>query len=294
MNQKWLGCLCASLLLCGTSHPARAEPAVVALAVEPPAVTTLYPAEINVSEEDGVRRLEKVYYLSEQDDPSAIPTADFERDGQTYTLLDILKNSRTETDTREQTEVVTLDSPTKDMAEILKQLQPTMDVQAEDGYTGTLSLDYQTIQVDAAGYRTSTRTVSAERTYPNLSNADVSLLPKSISENGRTLTLADVDWQEVFISSDQPAQYTAVASYTGTASSKYATGYTVTASYQGAVSRTSSDTIVYTAVFSSVEEESPTPDRRWMYLSAGTLAFGACAGYAVSQFHLNQKRGLIP
>lgn len=48
----------------------------------------------------------------------------------------------------------------------------------------------------ALGYKSSSRTVSATRTYPNLSGADVSLIPKSITDSGRTLTLADVQWQE--------------------------------------------------------------------------------------------------
>ena len=71
--------------------------------------------------------------------------------------------------------------------------------------------------------------MTAERTYPNLSDADVSLVPKSVNENGRTLTLADVSWQEAAVDPtdgyDIPIRYTAVASYTGTATSKYATGY---------------------------------------------------------------------
>lgn len=46
-------------------------------------------------------------------------------------------------------------------------------------------------------------------------------------------------------------RYTAVATYTGTATSKYATGYVVTADYSGEVTRTTCDTVVYTAVFSS-------------------------------------------
>ena len=74
--------------------------------------------------------------------------------------------------------------------------------------------------------------------------------------DGRTLTLADVSWQEAAVDPtdgyDIPIRYTAVASYTGTATSKYATGYTVTADYKGDVTRTSCDTVIYTAVFSSV------------------------------------------
>ena len=71
------------------------------------------------------------------------------------------------------------------MAEILKMLEPKLEVKTEDGYEGILSLDHTTIQVEAAGYSTSSRTVTAERTYPNLSDADVSLIPKTVNENGR-------------------------------------------------------------------------------------------------------------
>ena len=41
-----------------------------------------------------------------------------------------------------------------------------------------------------------TRNLSASRTYPNLSDAGLSLVPKSVTEGGRTLTLADVKWSD--------------------------------------------------------------------------------------------------
>ena len=259
----------------------------------------VYPAEVIASEENGIYRLEKVYYLTAEDDPAALPTADFEREGRTYTLLDLLRKDQTETGTREHIEVVTLNSKTKDMAEILKMLEPKLEVRTEDGYEGILSLDYTTIQVEAAGYGTSSRTVTAEHTYPNLSDADVSLIPKSVNENGRTLTLADVSWQEAAADPmdgyDIPIRYTAVASYTGTATSKYATGYTVTANYQGDVTRTSCDTVIYTAVFSSAGNEKGGIDFSWPWLliPAGALALGGCgyAGYQGYRHNINKKRG---
>lgn len=257
MKKKVAFALCTALMLCSVSVAAlAAEPmtdadtvsTMISAADTLPGISA-YPAEVRASEENGVYRLEKVYYLTAKDDPATIPTADFEREGRTYTLLDLLKNDQTETDTREHIEVVTLESKTKDMAEILKMLEPKLEVKTEDGYEGILSLDHTTIQVEAAGYGTSSRTVTAERTYPNLSDADVSLVPKSVNENGRTLTLADVSWQEAAVDPtdgyDIPIRYTAVASYTGTATSKYATGYTVTADYKGDVTRTSCDTVVY-------------------------------------------------
>ena len=94
--------------------------------------------------------------------------------------------------------------------------------------------------MDAAGYATKTRNLSATRTYPNLSDADVSLIPKTIEDNGKELTLADVQWEsaEQMEAGAAVTRYTATATYGGTSSTQYATGYTVTASYTGQVART--------------------------------------------------------
>ena len=266
MKKRIHALVCAVMMLCGMTGsalaaevPVAVESAALAGIVEQtfPMVPGLYPAEVKVSEENGISRLEKVYYLTAADDPAAIPTGNFEREGKTYTLLDLLKNDQTETETKEIIEVIAMDSETKDMTEILKLLKPELEISTEDGYVGVLTLDHTSIAVEAAGYKTSSRTVSATRTYPNLSDADVSLIPKSVEEEGRTLTLADVDWQSAVADSvdgyDLALRYNAVATYTGTATSKYATGYTVTADYKGEVTRTSCDTIVYTAVFSSMD-----------------------------------------
>ena len=303
MKKKLIPLLCAVLALssvCGTvlatDEPGGTTSALIS-APEVPAVP-LYPAEVNASEQDGVYRLEKVYYLTAADDPAMIPTADFEREGRAYTLLDLLKNDKTETDTREHTEVVTLESKTKDMTEILNMLEPKLEVKTEDGYEGALALDHTSIQVEAAGYGTSGRAVTAQRTYPNLSDADVSLIPKSIEENGCTLTLSDVTWQEAAASPlegyEVPIRYTAVATYAGTAVSKYVTGYTVTADYTGAVTRTSCDTVIYTAVFSSVDKPIEPNHVNWLYLliPAGVLALGGC-GYAGYRGYLKKKRGYV-
>ena len=226
-----------------TALAAETEGTEPAQGAPPPAV--LYPAEVRTSEENGMIRLEKVYYLSTRDDPAAIPTGDFDREGRHYTLLDVLKNDLSETDSKDYIEVVTLDSSTKDMAEIIKTLEPEREIATEDGYTGILKPDYTKITVEAAGYKNNSWTVSAKRTYPNLSDADASLIPKTITDSGRTLTLAGVDWQEA------GEFYNAIASYTGTASGRSVTGYTVSVEYSGEVTKTSRDTVIYTAVFSA-------------------------------------------
>lgn len=250
----------------------------VALAAEPPgpetaeqATSTVYPTEVIESTEGEAHRLSKVYLLTAADDPATIPTANFVREGISYTLLDMTRTDQTATDTKLHTETVTVESKSKDMDKILPLLTTTREVTTEDGYTGVLTLDTASIKVEAAGYGSSSRTVTAKRSYPNLSDADTALVPKTTEDSGRTLELADVQWQEA------GGFYHATATYTGTATSKYATGYTVTAGYAGEVSKTTSDTVKYTAIFGGTPIQPPAAEAvpfdwnalKWLALPIG-------------------------
>ncbi len=269
----------------------------------------LYPVEVQeyTAGDLDELRISKTYELSSTDDPTLIPTGDFERSGRVYTLLDIIREDQTETDTKEHIEVITLETDTSDMAEILQLLEPELEITTEDGYTGVLTPDYPSIQVEASGYGTSSRTVSATRTYPNLSSADVALIPKTTEEGGRTLTLADVDWRETATDYqdgyDLAIRYTATATYTGTATSKYATGYTVTADYKGDVTKTSCDTVTYTAIFAShgeTQNEAETEpegviDPRLALIPLGLIALGGAGfgGWKLVKYLWDKKRGYV-
>ena len=193
-------------------------------------------------------RVNKVYQLSLSDDPGLIPTEDFERGGRRFYLLDMTRKDDVRVDIQTYTETVTLASDTSRMDDILQRLDAEVEVTTEDGYTGVLRLDHTSIQVTVDGYQTSTKNLSATRTYPGLSDADVSLIPKELADNGNTLTLADVQW------TNDGTFYTATASYTGSSATRYATGYTVTADYVGEVAKTDCGVMVYTAVFGSAAE----------------------------------------
>ena len=236
-------------------------------------------------------RIQKVYQLSLDDDPAKIPTEDFVRNGRLYYLLDMTRQDEIGVDTKSHIQTVTLPSKTNDMERILQTLDAEIEVTTEDGYTGKLHLDHTTVKVTTDGYATKTGTVSASRTYSNLSDADLSLVPKTISDNGRNLTLADVQWSN---STDgETTRYTATARYTGTTSSKYATGYTVTADYSGEVSKTGCDVVVYTAIFGSVEapkeenvERTPTDLsglKRSAIVGVGILAFALSGTFVITK-----------
>lgn len=234
----------AALMICMMTCPALA--AELPGNTAPARSAELFPSEVVETLEGDHHRLEKIYLLTAADNPSNIPTEDFEREGYHYTLLDVTRQDYTESDVKEYSETFAVTSDSKDMDVIMPMLPAAREVTTEDGYTGILTLDTASIQVEAAGYGSSSRTVTATRSYPNLSDADSSLLPKSIEDSGRTLTLADVQWQE------SGGYYNATATYSGTATSKYATGYNVTANYAGEVIKTISGEMVYTAIFSGV------------------------------------------
>ena len=247
MNKHFAALLCAVVLLLGALSP----PASAAQS------KTHYPVSVEEYTEDGTNalRIKKVYQLSLSDDPAGIPTVSFERDGVTYELLDLTQKNEIGVDTQEYTETVTQDSNTGDMAAVLKQLDAQKDVVTDEGYSGILLLDHTTVNVKAKGYNTSTKNLSATRTYPNLSDADLSLVPKTTSDGGKTLTLNNVQW-----SNGEDGHFTATATYTGTVSSRYATGYVVTANYTGQVSKTDCEIVTYTAIFGAVRPSEPEPE----------------------------------
>lgn len=250
----------------------------------------LYPENIVEYTEGDHPRLSKIYILTAADDPANIPTADFEWDGKTYTLLDMTRQDNAQADTKDYTETVTLSSETKDKEKIVSKLETSMDVTTEDGYTGTLTLDMENIKVETAGYGSSSRTITATRSYPNLSDADTSLVPKAIEDNGRTLTLADVQWQEA------GGYYHATASYTGTATSRYVTGYTVTATYSGEVTKVNNDTVTYTAIFGAAsaggaedpagEPAAPAVSMKWLPVIPVVICL---VGFAALGLYLSKK-----
>ena len=81
------------------------------------------------------------------------------------------------------------------MGAVLALLPQTKEFVTEDGLAGTLTLKLDTVNVEVAGYGSATRSLTATRTYPGLADQDTQYIPKSISDNGRSLTLQTVNWQ---------------------------------------------------------------------------------------------------
>lgn len=232
-----------------------------ALAADTDEVQVCYPTAITQNEDK--TELKKLYDLSPEDDPAGIPRSDFEQDGFHYTLTDLLKQELPEVEERQHVETVTLESKKKDMESVLALLPQQREFITDDGLIGTLTLRLDTVRVEVAGYGSSTKEVSAQRSYPNLAGQDTQYIPKTIEDDGRTLTLQTIDWQtDNTATTDGYAiadRYTAVATYTGTATSSYVKGYTVTADYAGTVSRIALNKTRYVAIYEGTAIEPPAP-----------------------------------
>lgn len=141
--------------------------------------------------------------------------------------------------------------------------------------------------------------------YPNLSDMDLEFIPKTTTEDGRTLQFADVQWQTDNTENvdDDPIgdRFTAVVTYTGTASSKNVTGYTVTAQYSGEVEKISLDKVQYVAIFHGTplepsavevpEDETDAATADWRYIAIPAVLLMLCAaGFAAAKMKTKKGR----
>ena len=253
-----------------TDAPALKTETPPELTPEPATPPELYPSGVETSDiSDDERQIVKTYRLTEGQRPSDIPREPFERDGYYYVLLDITETAEVFTETREQTETVTIDTESNDINAIAALLSPTAEYASPDGYAGTLTLDLSTIACAAAGTKSTGFTVEETREYPGLTHGDTSQIPKSVTNSsGRTLEIGDVTWVAQQSSAvdyqEIPDTYRAVVKYTGKGYKNVVTGYVTTAEYRGEVSKEITGGVVYKAYFFGREiEDDPNVIRRF-------------------------------
>lgn len=250
-----------------------------AASLEAAEASTILPVDV-IMDQDALE-IRKVYDLSPSVDPSAIPRESFDREDIHYECSDILREVVMGDETQTLTQTETVESKNKEKETILALLPQEKDVTTEDGFSGTLYLNLNTLRTEVSGYGSSTKNVNTTRTYPNLSSADASHLPKTISDGGRTMTLQNVQWQtdNTYNADDYEIgdRFTAICTYSGTKTSSYVKGYTTTAEYTGEVQRTGVTVMRYTVIFNGTPIAPAEPDAQF---SLTGLAFLIPAGLA--------------
>ena len=195
------------------------------------------------------------------------------------------------------TETITVNTAKNDLAQILAELSPSMPYE-KDGFSGELALDHTTLSTEASGYTTKYSKTTETKVIGNLDRNDMSYVPPTTVKNGKTLSLANVEWQVTGTAlvgeSLVPAQYQAVATYSASGSYQAATGYVTTAEYRGTVTAEGVGSITYTVVYTGSEI---VPEKTHIWdngsLSAPLLILTAlllCAGITAAVLILLRRR----
>lgn len=216
-----------------------------------------YPTEVTHSTENGVYEVQKTYVLPSDVLPTTEMKENFVLDGYEYTLMDMMKQEMPQFSTQDVLDTVEIATKTNKLEDILPLLPATKEHTTEEGYMGELTLDVGSISIEIAGYSSGSKTLTESRTYANLSAADMSLIPQTVSSGGTSYSFASVDWQnsnDIGVDGHAIAnKYTAVVQYTAVQKYSYVSGYKVTADYSGTLSKISQDTAQYTAIFRGKE-----------------------------------------
>lgn len=151
------------------------------------------PDDITYQNLNGQQLAVKVFTLLPDQDPGDLIEKDFEHDGILYVYSDTVKKEQTFNEESMHKEVVTVTTATKNLEDILAALEPTLEY--EDGTAkGTLALNHSTLKTEAAGYTSSNYTVTATKNYTGLARNDSGLIEKTVTKDGRTLSLSNVTW----------------------------------------------------------------------------------------------------
>lgn len=241
-------CATAALLL------AFGTPAATAAEILPSTALitqALYPVDVQVDADQ--LTLKKIYDVDKTIAPDQIPQDSFDRGDLHYDIRDLLRIELPSVDRKMHTETVTISSTSNRSDDVLSLFPESKEIQTADGYTGTAYLDTGSISTQSAGTRTVTTPLSSTRTYPNLPDMDLSTIPKTITENGKTLAFSDISWktneEEVDNLGTVQTTYTATVKYSGEAYHRENTGYTLTATYSGEVTRPNNSHVRYIAVY---------------------------------------------
>lgn len=251
-------CLCLSLVLAMLSVNAfAASPEGAAGSDSSENLPAKQMMEVPVSQTEaninGRQVLTKVFEVSPDTDPESLKEYGLVIGGYEYTLSSFTKETTTKEDSKSVSKehTIALKSSNKNDAylEALKTFSQTIDFD-EEGYTGELNLIAATIEVSETGRSTQKASDVQTRKY-TLDYNDDSLVPGSITVNGKTYNRMSVSWADGAYGADgvMPENYVATARYGRSWTYSSVDGYQATATYSGTASLSDSTMVRYTVEY---------------------------------------------
>lgn len=268
--RRLAACLAVALLLCSQ-----------AFAME-------VPIEQTEQMIDGKQTLTKVFEVDPSVDPATLQEDGLELNGYRYSLVSFTKETFdkevTQTVSVEQQAALSSNDAAAAKAEAFTALPDTYDYD-QDGYAGTLVRDSSTVTIAETGRSKQSGTSTKTKTYEFDYN-DESLIPNTISVDGKTYTKRSVSWSEGGYGENStiPSSYIARVTYSRGWTQSVVDGYTATATYTGDVTLKATTMVRYKAVYNGelIVDDAPSSTvgqaLLWSGVGVGAAAISA-AGY---------------
>ena len=154
------------------------------------------PVAVEPIEINGIPTLTKTYEMPPDFDPAALKEEPFSQGSYWYRYDRMDKSIQYKTDTKDAEDTVTIDAPSSDLATVIDRFPATKSY-VKDGFVGDLTLDLQSINVEATGYKTVTDSHphSVTKSY-TLPYNDRSLVPETVQADGLSLPRTGLTWTE--------------------------------------------------------------------------------------------------
>lgn len=250
------------------------------------------PLDVQMKTEGDVKLLVKKFEVSPDVEPQQLIESDLRRDGAEYVLHGVLRESLPDS-AEQQTarQVVTVSGESDEREDILKLLPEFIDY-AENGFTGQLALDADSISTEVESTGRYAYTIKDSREFYGLNRNDPYNIPKTATKNGVVLTLEDIQWRPETAGNEQFPIYSATAYYTGKGYGSAPDSYLVTAQYSGVVEKAIPGNVQYTIIYEAVSVSGISDLFVWGKAGKISLLVIAACGFAVLAMTLLRKFGL--
>ncbi len=213
------------------------------------------PFDIKETKENNKTYITKIYEVDEENDAlfKAGISKEFNQGNSKFELENIETKGGNLSLKKNETQIKIVETNTDNFDTILSSLPSSISYTGDDGYTGELQLDVNSIITTkvSGGTTKKSYTLKDEVEFSNYSANDLYDIPKSKTKNGVTLKLLNVEWQpqtmEYVAGSQVPVLYSGIAYYgdTGTMTVENESKFSSSAEYKGEIQKEVEQPITY-------------------------------------------------
>ena len=208
---------------------------------------------------------EKTVKVNQIEDCKKELEKEINKDGITYKLEDIIEKENTKIVSRNKEITKELLVNTNDKYKVLNMFKQELNVK-EDGYTGTLKIDNNSVTIKPNDSYREEYKVYYEKEYKNVKSNELNNIPKTIKKDNVTYYLVDPVWTvsktQIIDGQDVPVLYNGVMKYEAIRERTVVTNYIATVKYNGKLKKEVVDTVTLTIKYTEVATEESNIEKK--------------------------------